>query len=288
MKNKWTHINERLLAINSLPVFWLAAFFILPILIMIFFTFRETSFGQNFEFTLENYKTYLNSPEYSYLLWKSVILSLIISILTIILAYPIAYFLVFHAGENRMLLLAFLILPAWISYLLRILAWKIILGSNGLLNNLINSHGISGLEMSNLLFNQRAVIITLISVWIPFAMLPIFSSLERIEKRLIEASQDLGASTFQTFAKVVFPLSLPGLGAGFFFVFIPTLGEWVTPALMGGVNGIMFGNLIQDQFLRSLNWPFGAVLSFVLLIMVLVLVFFFSRFISILDDVRVF
>ena len=131
-----------------------------------------------------------------------------------------------------------------------------------------------------LLYSQSAVILTLVYVWIPYAALPIFTTLQRIDPRLLEASEDLGASPWWTFTRVTLPMSVPGVVAAFFFVFIPTLGEWVTPDLVGGVDGIMYGNLIQSQFLRGLNWPMGTVMSLVLLVVVSGFTLLFNRFVT--------
>jgi spermidine/putrescine transport system permease protein len=217
------------------------------------------------------------------LLLDSSWLALVTAGLAVLLAFPVAYFLVFYVGARRVLLLTLLILPAWISFLLRVLAWKVILGSNGLLNQSLISLGLTEAGVPLLLYSQAAVIITLVYVWIPFAALPLFAAMERIDPRLHEASQDLGASPSQTFWRVTLPLTLPGVASAFFFVFIPTLGEWVTPSLVGGVSGIMYGNLIQDQFARALNWPLGALMSMVLLVLVAAFSYVFNRFIPITE-----
>ena len=163
------------------------------------------------------------------------------------------------------------------------LAWKVILGSEGLLNQVLLSLGLIQDGSPILLYSQAAVLITLVYVWIPFAALPIFAAMERIDPRLHEAAADLGASPSVTFWRVTFPLTMPGVASAFFFVFIPTLGEWVTPTLVGGVSGIMYGNLIQDQFGRALNWPLGALMSMVLLVLVGVFSYVFNRFIPITE-----
>ncbi len=204
------------------------------------------------------------------------------SIICVALAYPIAYSLVFRAGARRLFLLTVIIVPAWVSYLLRVLAWKVILGVNGPLASALDLLGLST-DGSVLLYSPLAVVITLIYVWIPFVALPIFAALQRIDFSLLEAAADLGCTRIQTFFRVIFPLSLPGVLAGFLFVFIPTVGEYVTPALVGGPQGIMFGNLIQDQFLRGLNWPFGSLMSLVMLVVVLVPLLVLGRFVRLTD-----
>lgn len=247
---------------------------------MLLFSVRLSTFSPVFPPTLIHYKEFFTTPVYLRLLLDSAWVALLTAVTTILLAYPLAYYLIFHAGKHRLVMLSFLILPAWTSYLLRVLAWKVILGSNGIFNTLLLSLGWIDEGVPIFLYSQSAVIITLVYVWIPYAALPIFSTLERIDKKLLEASQDLGAPPARTFLRITLPLSLPGLVSAFFFVFIPTLGEWVTPALIGGTDGIMYGNLVQNQFLRGLNWPMGTVMSTVLLLIVSVFTLFFNRYVT--------
>ena len=181
------------------------------------------------------------------------------------LAYPLAYFLRFHAGTRATLYLALLLLPFWTSYLLRVMAWKLMLGSEGVINSLLLSSGLIGEPLTALLYNRSAVIVTLVYVWIPFAALPILAALQRVDSSLHEAASDLYASPFSQFWRVTLPLSLPGVLVAFFMVFIPTVGEYVTPLLVGGTGGTMYGNIIQDFFTRAANWPLGAALSVVML-----------------------
>ncbi len=275
--------RRRLFALMTPPSVWLLLFFMLPLLIMLAYTFKQTTFGSLFPLSLDQYRVLLQNPSFFRLLLDSTKLALITALLSILLAYPVSYFLVFNTGTKRVLMLTLLILPAWTSFLLRVLAWKVILGSNGLLNQGLLSLGLIKEGVPLLLYSQTAVIITLVYVWIPFAALPLFATMERIDPRLHEASQDLGASPTQTFLRVTLPLTMPGVASAFFFVFIPTLGEWVTPTLVGGVSGIMYGNLIQDQFARALNWPLGALLSMVLLVLVAAFSYIFNHFIPITE-----
>lgn len=275
--------KRRLFFLMAPPSLWLFLFFVVPLLIMALYTFKENTFGELLPFTWEHYQTFIQTPSFFRLLLDSSSLALITAGLSIVLAYPVAYYLVFYTGERRVLLLTLLILPAWISFLLRVLAWKVILGGDGLLNQALIALGVAQEGVPLLLYSQTAVIITLVYVWIPFAALPLFAAMERIDPRLHEAAQDLGASPAQTFWRVTLPLTMPGVASAFFFVFIPTLGEWVTPTLVGGVSGIMYGNLIQDQFARALNWPLGALLSMVLLVLVAAFSYVFNRFIPITE-----
>lgn len=278
MENK-----RRLFALIAPPSAWLLFFFMVPLAIMLLYTVKESSFGPMFPITWEHYRTFFQTPSFFFLLLDSSWLALLTAIISILLAYPVAYYLIFYTGARRVMLLTLLILPAWTSFLLRVLAWKVILGSNGLLNQVLISTGLIEHGVPLLLYSKAAVVITLVYVWIPFAALPIFAAMERIDPRLHEAAQDLGASPGQTFWRVTLPLSMPGVASAFFFVFIPTLGEWVTPTLVGGVSGIMYGNLIQDQFARALNWPLGALMSMVLLVLVGAFSYVFNHFIPITE-----
>jgi spermidine/putrescine transport system permease protein len=266
------------------PALALALFFVAPMLIMALFSFRLGAFPPERDvFTLEHYREFIANAPFQRLLWQSALVAFVVSALAIVIAYPIAYFLAFRAGGLQLTLLTILIVPAWTSYLLRILAWRVILGTNGVLNSFLLSTGLITDAAPILLYSRAAVVITLVYVWIPFVVLPIFAALQRIDRSLLEAAADLGCSAWERFWRVTFPLSLPGVAAGFLFVFIPTLGEWVTPALVGGVQGTMYGNLIQDQFVRALNWPLGSLMSLVMLALMLLLLAAFSRTIRLSD-----
>ena len=260
------------------PAATLMAFFVIPMLAMATFSFRAGSFGAaRSVFTWEHYRTFLASTVYHRLLADTVWTALVTSLLCVVLAYPVAYVLSFRGGHRRMGLLTVLLVPAWTSFLLRVLAWKLVLASEGLLSSLLVTVGILAERQPILLYSRTAVVVTLVYSWIPFVALPIFAALERMDRHLLEAAADLGCPPWQAFLRVTLPLSLPGVLAGFFFVFIPTLGEWVTPALVGGVHGTMYGNIIQDQFRSALNWPLGSLMSMVMLVMMLVLLFVLSR-----------
>ena len=275
--------RRRVLILMTPSVLLLGLLFLLPLGIMAMFTFRLGSFGAERDiFTLEHYREFWVDTAMQRLLWRSVVLSLWVSLLTVVLAYPIAYFLTFRAGALKYTLLSIIIVPAWVSYLLRVLSWKVILGSNGALASFLEWIGFT-VDSPLLLYSSSAVVVTLVYVWIPFVALPIFTALERLDKSLLEAAADLGCTRWQAFIRVTLPLSLPGVIAGFLFVFIPTVGEYVTPALVGGPTGIMFGNIILDQFLRALNWPMGALMSLMMLVVVLLPLIIFGRFIRLSD-----
>lgn len=260
------------------PAIYLLLLFILPLGIMTVFSFRAGTIGAiSQQFTLDNYREFFQNAGYHRLLWRSALIALTISSVSVLLAYPLAYFLVFVAGEQRVTFMTLIIVPTWTSYLLRIFAWKLILGSKGLLNSLLLWLGVVDQASPILLYSRTAVVITLIYVWVPFVALPIFAALERIDRNLLEAAADLGCRPWEAFLRVTLPLSLPGVIGGFMFALIPTLGEFVTPLLVGGGQGSMYGNLIQDQFVRALNWPMGSVMSLAMLVLVLLLIFAFLR-----------
>jgi spermidine/putrescine transport system permease protein len=273
--------DRRRLLILVLPTaVLLLFFFLLPLVNMAFYSFRGGTFGAASSiWTLRHYQEFFSNAAYLNLLVRSVLLSFWISLFTIVLAFPIAYYLSFSAGSKKLLLLTIIIVPAWVSYLLRVLAWKVILGGDGVLASLLTWLGFSAESSAVLLYSPEAVAITLVYVWIPFVALPIFAALERIDPHLLEAAYDLGSNKLQAFLQVTLPLSLPGLIAGFLFVFIPTVGEYVTPALVGGTEGVMFGNIVRDQFVRALNWPLGALMSLVMLLVVLLPLLVFGRFV---------
>ncbi len=279
IKEKLTGIPRRrqLIALISPASLWLLFLLVLPLITLVMLSFTVSAFGEGSDvFTFEHYLSFFQNAVYQRLIWRSLGISLLVTILTLLAAYPVAYFLAYFAGERQNLWLTILIIPAWTSFLLRVLAWRLILGSNGLLNTLLLNLGIIQEPITGLFFSTKAVIITLVYIWIPFAVLPIYVALQRVELNLFEAAADLGAKPWQTFLRVIFPLSLPGVLAAFFFVFIPTVGEYVTPALVGGPNGLMIGNIIWDQFSRGLDWPMGATLSLVIILIVIVPLLSFS------------
>lgn len=273
--------NGRIAILLTPTVLFLIGLFLVPLLIMSLFSFREGTFGEaQTTFTLRHYAEFFANAAYLRLLGRSVLLSFGVSVLTVLFAFPVAYYLSFFAGDKKYVLLTIIIVPAWVSYLLRVLSWKVILGGSGALASFLSWLGLAQEGGSLLLFSPEAVVVTLLYVWVPFVALPIFAGLERIDKDLLEAAYDLGCNRLQTFWRVTLPLSLPGVLAGFLFVFIPTVGEYVTPALVGGPEGIMFGNIVRDQFLRALNWPMGALMSLAMLAVVLIPLFILSRFVN--------
>ncbi|RUY17644.1 ABC transporter permease, partial [Mesorhizobium sp. M7A.F.Ca.CA.001.13.2.1] len=191
---------------------------------------------------------------------------------TVVTAYPVAYYLAFHAGRRRGLLLFLVTLPFWTSYLLRVFAWKIVLAYNGVLNSALIESGIWSEPTLAFLNTPAAVVVTLAHAYAPFAILPIYVALDTIPKSLIEAASDLGARPFTSFRRIVLPNSMPGVLAAALVVFVPTVGDYVTPALVGGPASTMIGTLIQAQFGKANDWPFGAALSVAVMLVILCVV----------------
>ncbi|MEO8290095.1 MAG: ABC transporter permease [Gaiellaceae bacterium] len=271
-------------ALLAPPMLWLGIFFLVPVVLIFLYSVNVFAFIPGTQgFTLDVWKSFLDGGPFLDLFWKSIRMSLIVSVGAVLAAYPIAYFLALVASKRKYVLLLLVLTPFLVSYFLRLLAWKVILGDQGVINTFLFWTGIRADEdpVSWLLYSQFAVILTLIYVYVPFVALPIFVSLDSLDRRLLEAAADLGASRWQAFRKVTLPLSLPGVIAAFIFVFIPTIGEYFTPLLVGGVNGTMFGNAIADQFGQSLNWLNGSVLSFFLLTVVAVLLAVFARYLTV-------
>jgi spermidine/putrescine transport system permease protein len=268
----------------ALPVAWLAVFFVVPIAIVAAYSFDVYSlFPGKHGFTLDAWRAFVHSSVYLALFWKSVKMSLIVSAVVVALAYPVAYYLALAGTKRKYVLLLLLIAPFLTSYLLRVLAWKVILGNQGVLNSFLVWTGLRSRDhpLSQLLYSRFAVMLVLAYVWLPFVALPIFVSLETLDRRLLEAASDLGASRWQAFRRVTLPLSLPGVIAAFLFVFIPTLGEFVTPSLVGGTSGYMYGNQIVDLFATGFpDWEAGSVLALFLLGVVAVLTALFARFLQ--------
>ena len=211
--------------------------------------------------TLNNYREALTHPVYQMLFKRSLFISLSVTFLTVLIAFPVAYYISFYGGSRKTLWIFLVTIPFWTSYLLRMFLWKVILGYNGVLNSLLLWLEFITEPLTVILYNANAVILALTHGWAPFAILPIFVSLEKIDRSLLEASRDLGDGSVQQFFRVVLPLSMPGVVAAGLIVFIPTIGEYITPKLVGGTDGLMIANMIQVQFSKANNAPLGAALS---------------------------
>jgi spermidine/putrescine transport system permease protein len=240
-----------------------------PILVVIAHSFwTQTYLTIDRTFTLDNYRIALTEPIYRDLLMRSLILSMSVAFLTVLLAYPVAYYISFHGGRYKSLLLFLITIPAWTSYLLRVMSWKVILGYNGVLNTALMGAGIIDEPSTAFLYNTNAVLITLTHAWAVFAILPIYVSLEKVDRTLIEAASDLGDGPIRRFLRVTLPLTIPGIIAALIIVMIPTVGDYVTPRLVGGKDGVMIASAIEVQFKRGANWPLGAALSVTTMIVI--------------------
>lgn len=211
--------------------------------------------------TLANYLQIFNKTSYMLLIGKSILISSAVTVATVSLAYPIAYFIAFRVGQHKIIWLILITVPFWTSYLLRVFSWKVILGYNGVINSALKWVGVIDEPLGFLLHNPTAVVITLAHAWAPIAILPIFVSLDKIDRSLLEAATDLGDGPVARFLRVTLPLSIPGVVAASMLVFIPTVGDYVTPQLVGGPNGMMVGNLIHAMFFKANNWPLGSALA---------------------------
>jgi spermidine/putrescine transport system permease protein len=262
-------------ALATPPALGLGLLLVAPLVLMGLLSLRPDLSGTllaPFAPTLKHYAAFAQTAGFVRSLGLSALIAAVVAAVSTGLAYPLAYFLAFRAGRRAALYLVLLLVPFWTSYLLRVMAWKLMLGGEGVINSILLWTGVIDTPMSALLYNRGAVIVTLIYVWIPFATLPILAALGRVDVRLHDAAADLYAGPMQQFRRVTLPLSLPGIAAAFLMVFIPTIGEYVTPLLVGGSTGAMYGNIIQDFFTRAANWPYGSALSVVMLALTLLLV----------------
>lgn len=273
------------LGLLSGPLLWLVLFFLVPIgLVALYSVGAVTVFRTDAGPSPAGWQRFLTGQSiYLGLFWKSVRMSLTVSVLVVVLAYPIGYFLALCAPKRKYVLLLLIIVPFLTSYLLRIVAWRVILGGQGVINSFLVWSGLRSSDdpVTWLIYSQFTVMLVLVYVWVPFVALPIFVTLENLDRSILEAASDLGASRWRTFWRVTFPLSLPGVVAAFVFVFIPTIGEFVTPQLVGGTGGYMYGNAISDLFTQGFDWRTGSVLSLFLVAVVGVMTVLFARFLQV-------
>lgn len=261
------------------PLLWVAVFLLIPYAILFCYSFWSVSSTQVIvhSWTLQNYLQLVRNPIYLQVLFRSMRIAASVTLCALLLGYPLAYYLSFHAAKRKDLLYQLVIIPLWASYLVRGYAWKTILGSDGVLNGLLQYLHITHRPVEFLLYSPFAVIITLTHIYTPFTLLPIYASLEHIPRNLVEASHDLGASPWSTFRRVILPLSLPGLLAGATFAFVLTLGDFLAPLLVGGPSGIMISNIVVSLFGAAYNWPLGAAISFCMMLLVVTLLFATER-----------
>jgi len=260
-------------------VFWLGFFLVLPLSVMFIYSFWTMFRFELFPtWTLQNYLDIFVRAEglYLRLLSKSIGMSIAVTLGAIALAYPAAYYISTRGGKYKYVLLALIMTPYMVSWVILIFGWRMVIGYTGLLNAVLMEAGLIS-EPMRLWGNWMAVIFVLIVSWAPWLVLPIFVSLEKIDRTLLEAGADLGARPSENFRKITLPLSMPGLLVATFFVLIPTFGEFVAPVLAGGASGAMIGTAIEAAFKRMHNWPFGSALSFLLLTIALITSFVLIR-----------
>lgn len=282
MKRRIQISNLAPMVLTSPAMLWLFVFFLIPLGIMLVYSFCQHTYasdvrtGVSWVFTLENYLNAFDSA-YMQALLRSFWIALANTLICLVIGYPIAYYISKKSPKLRNILFVLVIIPFWTNFIVRTYAWMVILRENGLINTVLMRLGLIN-EPLQLLFTNGAVITGLVYGYLPFMILPLYASIEKVNPSLLEAAYDLGANRFQTFLKVMLPLTMPGIIAGSILVFIPTLGAFVTPDLLGGAKVMMIGNVIQSQYTKVRNWPFGSALSFILLSAVLVLTSLYIKF----------
>jgi spermidine/putrescine transport system permease protein len=266
-------------AVTVPPLLWVTAFLLVPYALLFCYSFWSVSPQQTIihNWNLQNYLQLVRNPIYLSVLFRSMRIAGAVTLFALLLGYPLAYFLSFHAAKRKDLLYQLVIIPLWASYLVRGYAWKTILGSDGVLNGLLQYLHITRHPVEFFLYSPFAVVLTLTHIYTPFTFLPIYASLEHVPRNLVEASRDLGASPWSTFRRVILPLSLPGVLAGATFASVLTLGDFLAPLLVGGASGIMISNIVVSLFGAAYNWPLGAAISLCMLLLVLSLLFATER-----------
>jgi len=260
------------------PLLWVSLFLLLPYALMFAHSFWAVKDGLLVHhWNLDNYKTLFAKPVYLEVLLRTMRIAASVTFCSLLLGYPLAYYLSFHSGARKELLYQLVIVPLWVSYLVRGYAWKTILGSEGVLNGFLQYLHLTREPVSFLLYSPFAVVLMLTHIYMPFVFLPIYAALEHIPRPLVEASQDLGAGSAQTFLRVILPLSLPGLIAGATFAFVLSLGDFLAPLLVGGASGTMIANVVQSLFGAAYDWPLGAAISVCILFVVISLLFLTER-----------
>jgi len=260
------------------PLLWVGVFLLLPYALMFAHSFWAVRNGfLVHEWNLGNFKTLFANPVYAQVLFRTMRIAASVTLLSLLLGYPLAYYVSFHARARKELLYQLVIVPLWVSYLVRGYAWKTILGSEGVLNGFLRYFHITHEPVGFFLYSPFAVVLVLTHIYTPFVFLPIYAALEHIPRPLVEASQDLGASSAQTFFRVILPLSIPGLLAGVTFAFVLSLGDFLAPLLVGGASGIMIANVVQSLFGAAYDWPLGSAISICILLITIALLFLIER-----------
>jgi spermidine/putrescine transport system permease protein len=264
--------------VSAPPLLWVTIFLLLPYMLMLVHSFWLVRDGViAHDWNLQNYGKLFQNPVYLEVLFRTMRIAAGVTLLSLLLGYPLAYYMSFHAGVRKELLYQLVIVPLWVSYLVRGYAWKTILGSEGVLNGFLQYIHVTREPVSFLLYSPFAVVLMLTHIYTPFVFLPLYASLEHIPRNLVEASHDLGAGSRATFLRVILPLSLPGLLAGATFAFLLTLGDFLAPLLVGGPSSIMIANIVQSLFGTAYDWPLGAAISVSILLLTISLLFFTER-----------
>jgi spermidine/putrescine transport system permease protein len=249
-----------------------------PLFLLIIYSFwTQTGITVDTTFTLDRYREILvgdAAANYRTLFLRTLWISGIVTLVTVLIAYPMAYYVAFHVTRHKFVWLVLLTIPFWTSYLLRVFAWKVILGYNGVINSSLIQLGLITEPLEFLLYNPTAVVITLAHAYAAFAILPIYVSLEKIDRSILEAASDLGDGPWTRFWRVTLPLSFPGVIAAAVVIFVPTTGDFVTPSLVGGTTSVMIANVIQVQFAQVNDWPMGAALALSSIALVALIVVF--------------
>jgi spermidine/putrescine transport system permease protein len=250
------------LALLAAPMAWISLFYLVPLGLLLLHAFWSVDYLTiDRNLTLDNLRTVAGNPLYPTVLLRTFLIAAAVTLTDIVLAFPIAFFVAKRATKHRELLLILVVFPLWSSYLVRAFAWKTILGTNGILNSFLLATGVVNEPVSAFLYSKTGMYITFCQVWLPFMILPLYTILDRMPSSLLEAASDLGGNWWQTFRRVILPLSLPGLLAGSLSVFSLTMGDYITPSLIGGSAGTeLIGGIIADQFGMANNWPLGAAL----------------------------
>jgi len=276
--------RNRIFGLIAPGTFWLFVFFAVPMVIVLrasFNSFVDAQVVQNFTFA--NYERIFTESLYAKILFKSLLTGLAVTLLCLLLGYPVAHFIARKAKRNKEILFLGLIIPFWTSLVVRTYAWKILLGSSGVLNYYLMDIGLIDSPLK-ILYSTTAVVIGLVHVFLPFMILPLYASIENLDDSLQEAAQDMGANRVQTFLKVVLPLTMPGVATGCMLTFLMTVNSFLTPDILGGAGDAMISNVIQSEFFGTFNWPFGSALAIVFLVFALSFVVIYNRMFNLEQD----
>lgn len=248
--------------------FWLTVFFLAPLAIMLAYSFARRGIygGVVWELNVEQYLRFVD-PLYLQIFWRSAWIAILTTVVCLLVGYPFAFFIARQPSSRRNPLLLLIMIPFWTNFLIRTYAWILILRTEGLVNTVLTTLGLIN-EPLTLLYTEGAVVLGLVYGYLPFMVLPLYASIEKFDFSLVEAAFDLGANEVRAFWRVVLPQTMPGVIAGCILVFIPSIGAFVTPDILGGAKTVMIGNLVQQQFLTSRDWPFGSAISFILMVIV--------------------